>query len=85
MNLTPLVVSLIFQATKLAAQAVTGGLRHRAALSELQNFMMKLAEEGRDPTFEEVEAWTARTEQLAEDFRANLAELRSIVSGQGEN
>lgn len=81
--MTPLIWSLVFMGFRIVAQAAGGHIRAKAALDDLQLFMMKLSEEGRDPTPIEMAQWTALTAQLDRDFQAKLDELRSMVAGSG--
>lgn len=81
MGLTPLVISLIFQGIRIAAQVAGGNHRADAALSELELFMVKLNEEGRDPTPEEMAVYTAKTAELDFSFQQNLERLKAVTGG----
>lgn len=77
--LSPLIISLIFQAIRIAAQVAGGNARANAALSELELFMVQLNQEGRDPTPEEMAIYTERTAEIDLEFQQLLDRLETAA------
>lgn len=79
----PLIISLIFQGLRLAAQVATQGVRAKEALNDLEVFLLKLHQENRLPTPEEMAQWTERTASLDRLFASKVKQLEAIIAQGG--